>query len=152
MGTKTIKYIAIILTTAFFISGCGFIYEKNVNDAYPKLKIGMAKSELDKLFSNVKFLKEQAIVKYPNATERNMRDSFSKDVYYDSLYPKEVFESVTFDGNTKVFSYLIRKQLNWPNGWIIHYIAIFYDKKYDKVIGWAKIRTYGEANTWRDNF
>ncbi len=152
METKTIRYIAIMLIMGFFTSGCGFIYEKKIDAAYSKLKIGMTKSEIDNAFKDVKFLKEQAITRYPNATDGIMKSSLFKDHVYDDLYPKDIFESVTFDGNVKVFSYLIKKRLNWPNGWIVYYVTIFYDSKSNKVIGWAKIGTYGEANTWRDNF
>lgn len=152
MRTRIISYTALGLIIAFFISGCVFMYEKNVNDVYSRLKLGMTKSELDGLFKTVKFLKEQAIIKYPNISDSSMRTSLLKDHYYDDLYPKTLFENISLDGNVKVFSYLIKKELNWPNGWIVSYVAIFYDKKSGKVIGWGKISTYGKASTWQNNF
>ncbi len=152
MGKKIIKYFAVVLMIMFFASGCGIGYQNMTDAAYSNLKIRMTKGELDNLFRNVKFLKEQTISKYPNISDSSMRDSLLKDSYYGDLYPKNVFENINLDGNIKVLSYLIRKQLNWPNGWLVDYIVVFYDKKSDKVIGWGKIKSYDESSTWEDNF
>lgn len=153
MGIKTIRHIAIIITVAFFVSGCGFIYEKNVNNAYSKLKIGMTKVELDKAFKNVKFLKEQTVVKYPGSSGEDMRHVFEKYNHFEDIYPKDIFRKISYDGSVKVISYFVKKDIAWPNGWTIHYISIFHDIQNNKVIGWSKLQNNSNiVRNWDEKF
>ena len=149
---KFIKCLTILLAV-IFMSGCGNpVYMKNIENAYSELKVGMTKSEVDNLFGRFKFLKEQTVTMYSNSDEEDMRHTLLNYIRYKNLSSKGIFSKVTFDGNTKVFSYLIKQELNWPNGWLVDYVAIFYNNKDDKVFGWAKIVAYGKAKTWGDTF
>lgn len=153
MVMKAIKYITLVLMVTLSVTGCrNLTYEKNIKKAYANLKIGMTKNELDDLFEKFEFLKEQTILLYQNSREDDMRDSFKHDKTYNDLYPKDLLDKVTFEGNIIVYTYLIRKKSIWPNGLIIEYVAIFYDKKDGKVIGRAEMSKWGEARTWGEKF
>ena len=91
------------------LSGC---YEDTVKQAASKLQVGMTKSELDHVLKDVKFLKEQSVVVYPNSTEEKTRASFIGNNHYEYRNPENVIDLLTFDGNTKVLSYLIRREKN----------------------------------------
>ena len=67
--------------------------------------------------------------------------------------PKKILiPSLTFDGNTKVFTYLVDVESNWPNNKIIYYVAIFYDKLNDKVIGKAIMSGTEDPIHWTEKF
>ena len=71
---RNFRAVAFIVFAMLLISGCGNpVYERNIETAYSKLKVGMTKAELDNLFGRFKFLKEQAIDIYPNSNEKDMR-------------------------------------------------------------------------------
>ena len=133
-----------------FSSGC---YEEKVKVATSKLKIGMTKIELDHLFKDLKFLKEQTVSVYPKLTESQTRAILWNDRHYDYLNPQDLItDQMVFNGDVKVYSYLVHKESSWPNGWNTHYVVIFYNYKKDKIIGWAKMSTMIEPRLWNDQF
>ena len=148
---KILKFLIALFALVNLI-GC---YEGHIKKAYQELKIGGAKVEIDRLFNKFKLLKEQTVLLYhPDSTEKEMKSSFWRDNTYEDIQPskKEVITALTFDGNTKVYSYLIDTESNWPNNEIIYYVAIFYDQKNDKVIGKAVMRTTIAIHNWEDKF
>jgi hypothetical protein len=44
----------------------------------------------------------------------------------------------------------VEKAFANPN--LTHYVAIFYDQKRDKVIGWGKFSTFVDPQSWEDVF
>ena len=146
---KFFKVIALMLL-AVGTSGC---YAGKAKKIYDSLKIGTTKSELDKIFHDLKFIREQTVLAYPNHSENSTRGSIWTDNSYVDIQPeKEIINKFTFDGNTKVYSYLISTESNWPNNDIIHYVAIFYDRTLDKIIGKAIIRTTIAIHNWDEKF
>lgn len=89
---------------------------------------------------------------YPNSSESEMRASLANNKNYLDKNPENLIEILTFDGNIKVYSYLIRKEKVYANPPTLHYLAIFHSQRDDKVIGWARMRTSGDADTLRDKF
>lgn len=146
--TKILKNITPCLLILVF-SGC---YEEKVKEAASKLQIGMTKARLDQIFIGVKFLKEQTVLMYPNANESRMRGTLWNDKHYESFYPKDLIDKLSFDGNIKVYSYLIRREKVYANPTFVDYIAVFHNQKEDKVIGWAHLRVAGDVDTWPDKF
>ena len=139
----------------FFLLAIGFTgcYAAKAKKTYEKLKIGASKAELDQLFHELKFIKEQTVLRYGTLSESVTRGTIWSDNTYEDIKPNmEILHQFTFDGNTKVYSYIINKSYNWPNGDQIYYIAIFYDKKADKVIGKAIMYTTLSIQHWGDKF
>ena len=130
-------------------------YEGKIKKAYEELKIGSNKIEMDRLFKDFKFIKEQTVLLYHNETNENeMRGSFWSNKSYEDIQPQKkiLIPSLTFDGNTKVFTYLVDVESNWPNNKIIYYVAIFYDKLNDKVIGKAIMSGTEDPIHWTEKF
>lgn len=142
------KYILMAMLLVFS-SGC---YEDKVKEATSNLKIGMTKVELDHLFKDLKFLKEQTVSMYPNADEKMMRATLWNNQHYESLHPDNLIDKLTFDGNVKVYSYLIREKKIYANPPLIDHVSVFYNQNEDKVIGWGHLRTSGDIDSWRDRF
>ncbi len=145
------KNLALLLFCAipFIFSGC---YEEKVKEAVSKLQVGMSKSDLDHTFKDVEFLKEQLVAVYPNSSEEETRGSFIGNNHYELKFPENVIDTLTFDGNSKVYSYLIRREKIYANPTSIDYVAVFYNQKEDKVLGWAHMRESGDVDTWGDKF
>ena len=129
-------------------------YEGKIKKAYEELKIGASKTEIDRLFKEFKFIKEQTILVYGSIGENETRGSIWSDKHYEDVQPgiEILVPSLTFDGNTKVFTYLINKESAWPNGHHFYYVAIFYDKLNDKVIGKAIMATSDYPENWSEKF
>lgn len=151
MSAKTwFHKICLFLFICFTLVGC---YEGKVKAVSAGLKIGMSKMEMDHLVRELKFLKEQTITLYPNATETEMRSTFTHDQQYEYLEPEDLFQrQVSFDGNIKVFSYLIKESHKFAAPVVIDYLAIFYAQKEDKIIGWGHLQTMGEVESWGERF
>lgn len=156
MGKKILVVITGLVCLGILIVATnlasGMMYKARVEKAYAKLRIGMTKNEFENIFRGVKFLKEQKISCYPNFTESMMKSSLTTNQLYGDLCPKNIFEHVTFDGNVKVFSYFIERQSSWPNGWLTHYVCIFYSEKDNKIIGWGKTASMANPSIWRERF
>ena len=118
------------------------------------MKIGAPKTEINHLFKKFTFIKEQTVLTYGTATERETRSSIWRNNTYEDIQPEKkiLIPSLTFDGNTKVFTYLINKESAWPNGHHFYYVAIFYDKLNDKVIGKAIMATSDYPENWSEKF
>ncbi len=132
-----------------FLFGC---YEETVREAASKLKIGMTKAEFTLVTKDLKFLKEQTVLMYPNSNENEMRATLTHDQHYELREPANLVDLLTFDGNMKVYSYLIRKKKIYANPPLVDHLSVFYDQKEDKVIGWGHLRTSGDIDSWRDKF
>lgn len=145
---KNLKHIFPCLLLLVF-SGC---YEEEVKEAVSKLQIGMTKTELDHICKDIRFLKAQTVLMYPNFDADEMRATLAYDQHYEYKYPKNLIDLLTFDGDIKVFSYLIRKKNTYANPPVIDHLAVFYSQKQDKVIGWGHLTTSGGVDTWRDKF
>ena len=131
-------------------SGC---YQTKIKKAYIDLKIGASKNEMDRLFHDFKFIKGQSILPYNNLSENVMRGTLWSDKSYEDIQPsKDIINKFTFDGNIKTYSYLIGTQSQWPDNKIIYYIAIFYDKNSDRVIGKAIMNTTISIERWDEKF
>ncbi len=146
MNRKT--FIFYLLLPLMF-AGC---YEEKVREAAAKLQIGISKNKLDVIVKDLKFLKEQSVEFYPNFNEEKMRASLTNNKIYEEIIPENLIDILTFDGNVKVYSYLIFKKKTYANPPTFHYLAIFLNKKEDKVIGWGRMRTSGDVDTWRNKF
>lgn len=133
-----------------FSSGC---YEEKVKEATSKLKIGMTKTELDHLFKDLTFLKEQTVLVYPNLTEAQTRALIWNERHYKDIHPKDLIANqLTFDGSIKVYSYFVREERSFANPTLTHFVAVFLNQKEDKVIGWGYLTTNIEPRLWDDKF
>ena len=144
---KILIYILIILG----LTGC---YESRIKKAYEELQIGSSKIEIDRLFKEFKFIKEQTVSTHWTETENETRSFIWSNNTWEDVQPDKelVIRSLTFDGNTKVFTYLVDVESNWPNNKIIYYVAIFYDKLNDKVIGKAIMSGIDDPIHWSEKF
>lgn len=132
-----------------FLAGC----KMNVKEVTSRLRIGMTKMEMEMSLKGEKFLKEQTALVYPKSTEAETRASVWNNQHYEFVYPEDLItKRLTFDGNIKVYSYLIKKEKKFAVPVTIDYLSIFLNRKEDQVIGWAHIRMDGEVNTWDDKF
>lgn len=131
-----------------FLSGC---YEKKVLDAYKKLEVGMSKKQIDVLFGELKFIKEQKVLRHADLSDDHMRGSLVQNHSYGDRQPENLFDHVTFDGSTKVYSYLIKSEYRFPFTYM-YYVAIFYNEKEDKVVGKVQMSTDAEPRVWGDKF
>ena len=78
---------------------------------------------------------------------------FYNNKSYESVYPKDLFKNLSFDGNLKVENYFVKKTPNWPNGWNVYYISIFYDQKNNKVMGWGRAHNWDSfVKNWDEKF
>jgi hypothetical protein len=145
-----LKYILPCFLFLFSV-GCDE-YDPKAKAVAEQLKVGMSKSELDQLCKDLKFLKEQTVLVYPNSNESKTRAVMWNDQHWESIYPKDLIDQLTFDGNTKVYSYLIKREKVYANPVSIDYLAVFYNQNADKVIGWGHLRTSGDVETWDDRF
>ena len=145
---ERIKFIAPCLLL-LFLFGC---YEEKVKEATLHLKIGMTKAELDQTCKDLKFLREQTVSMYPNATETMMRATLWNNQHFESRNPENLIDQLTFDGNIKVYSYLIKREKVYANPTFVDYLAIFHNQKEDRVIGWAHLKIAGDVDTWHDVF
>jgi hypothetical protein len=156
MGKKVLIIVAILISLGIIVVALNLasimLHKTCVEKAYAKLRIGMTKNEIDGLFKGCKFIMKQTVVLYPNSSEQEMRRTFSDNEVYEDLYPKDLIERVTFTGNIKVFSYLIRERMTFANPVIVYYAAIFYDESNDRVIGWARMSKSGDIGTWNEKF
>jgi len=146
MNKTKLIFTLIILV---ILSGC---YEERVQEAVSNLKLGMSRDELNLVVKDLKFLMEQTVLMYPNHDENEMRASIHNNKHYNFRNPADLIDRLTFDGDTKVYSYLIRREKVYANPTYVHYVAIFYNHKEDKVIGWAQIEVSGDVDTWDDKF
>jgi len=132
-----------------FLAGC----EMNVKEVTSRLRIGMTKVEMEASLKGQKFLKEQTAVVYPKSTEEETRASVWGDQHYEFVYPEDLIaKQLSFDGNIKIYSYLIKEKRKFANPISIDYLAVFYNVREDKVIGWAHMQTLGEASGWSEKF
>jgi hypothetical protein len=132
-----------------FLAGC----EMNVKEVTSRLRIGMTKMEMDQCLKGQKFLKEQVALIYPNSTEEKTRAAVWSGQEFKFVYPEDLIaKRLTFNGDVKVYSYLVKEKRKFAVPISIEYLAIFYNKRDGKVIGWAQIRTVGEASGWNDKF
>lgn len=135
---------------AFAIAGC---QRMDVAKVTSKLRIGMSKAELDRVMKHEKFLKEQIVQIRPGSDESETRAAVSSNKLYESIFPKDLIdEKLTFDGNIKVYSYLIEEDRAFANPISVEALFVFVDQKKDQVIGWADIRGLVEVRLWRDFF
>lgn len=142
-----------LISLSLLISGCtNPVYTYQIDVAYSRLQLGMTIKEVDSIFKKATFLKEQAVILYPNGSEGTTRRSLKTNNIYKDIYPSNLVEIMPLDGSIKVNSYLEKKVLNWPNGTFIHYIAVFYDTKTGKIVGWAKLSTSLPLENWSDRF
>ncbi|MBL0350917.1 MAG: hypothetical protein IPP68_11180 [Elusimicrobia bacterium] len=116
------------------------------------LKIGMTKAELNSALKEESFLREQLVAVYPNRSVKEMKGIIGPHDPSEWCYPETLGDQLRFDGNEKVFSYLIHKKYVFANGWFFDYLAVFYDQKNDKVVGWGFFHEIGKPETWNDNF
>ena len=146
------RFLALILIS-ILLSGCtNPIYINNIEKKYSMLKVGMSRQEFQNLFANFRFIKEQTVDTYPNSTVEDMRLSLKNYKTWQDVYPQNLINELKFDGSIRVYSYLIKKRLVWPNGWIVYYVAVFFDENSDKVIGWAKMSKWGDLKNWSKTF
>jgi len=143
------SWLVFYLIFPVLFSGC---YEEKVKEAASKLQIGMSKAQLEAIVKELKFIKEQTVTMYPNSNEEQMRASLANNKNYEYQTPENLIDILTFDGNIKVYSYLIRKDKVYANPPTLRYLAIFYNQKEDKIIGWAQMRTSGDIDSLRDKF
>lgn len=135
---------------ALAIAGC---QRMDVAKVTSKLRIGMSKAELDRVMKHEKFLKEQVVKIRPGSDESETRAAVSSNKLYESIFPKDLIdEKLTFDGNIKVYSYLIEEDRAFANPISVEALFVFVDQKKDQVIGWADIRGLVEVRLWRDFF
>jgi hypothetical protein len=132
-----------------FLSGC---YEQKVKEAADRLKTGMTKAEMDQVTEDLKFIKEQSVMLYPNTAESRMKGIFRHDKKYERLHPEDLIDKLTFDGNIKVYSYFVREERAFANPTTTHYLAVFHNQVEDKVIGWGLFSTHREPRIWDDKF
>lgn len=131
------------------VAGCR---ERDPKQFAARLHVGMSKAELDSALKDLPFLREQTVAVYPNRTVKEMRGKIGPDNPTEWWYPETLAEQFRFDGSEKVYSFLIRKKYVFANGWFIDYLAVFYDQKADKVLGWGFFGEVGEPKTWDDTF
>jgi hypothetical protein len=143
------KKVILPLLGLFLLSGC---YEQKALDAYKKLEVGMNKQELQRLLNNLKFIKEQPILKYGSSSEQHMRGSLTHNKSWKDRQPKDLIDHLTFDGNIKVYSYLIKEEHKWPDYIYTYYIAVFYNENEDRVMGKAILSTDAEPRVWDPEF
>ena len=142
-----IIFPCLILST---VAGCRTM---NVEEVAARLRVGMSKAEMDGVMKGQKLLKEQTVSLYKNSTEVQTMSAVWNDHTYKFVYPEElVTKQLTFDGDLKVYSYLIKEEKSFAVPVVIHYLAVFYSQKEGKVIGWAQMEKMGEARTWTDKF
>lgn len=146
-----LKNLLIYLLTIFTLTGC---YENQIKKAYEELKIGAPKTEIDRLFKKFKFIKEQTVSTHWTETENDARGSIWSDNTWEDVQPgiEILVPALTFDGNTKVYNYLVDTESQWPNNKVIYYVAIFYDKLNDKVIGKAIMSCDQDPAGWSEKF
>lgn len=130
------------------LSGC---YEVKIMKAYEKLEVGMNKEQVNTLFENLKFINERVVFAAPGTDIKEERGSIQAGNHIEYIAPKNLIDRLTFDGNIKVYSYLISKK---KKGLFddYTYAAIFYDTTNDRVIGKAIISTFMHPKDWRKNF
>lgn len=139
----------ILCLTALTVAGCRDV---NVEQVTSRLRVGMNKTELDRELKGMEFLKEQTVILYPNTTEEKMRSLIGPDNPEEYWYPKDLANRLSFDGKIKVYSYLVKNKYVFANGWFINYLAVFFDKEKDSVVGWGYFKTIGEPRTWDTKF
>lgn len=146
-------FVSAFLVLITLLSGCtNPLYVQKVNAAYTKLQIGMTKSEVEKLFNKTSFIREQVVKLYPDRPEETTRRALKFDKSYEDVHPSNLMDTIGVDGNFRVLEYLEKKVQNWPNGIITYYVAVFYDSRNNKVVGWAKMSTYVPPDDWGDRF
>lgn len=150
LGQMRTNVGGVLLVSALLgITGC---HRMDVGSVTSKLRLGMSKAELDSAFKDMTFLREQRVAVYPNRTVEEMRGKIGPDNPMEWWYPKTLAGQFRFDGNEKVYSYLIQKKYVFANGWFFDYLAVFYDPKTDKVIGWGFFHELGKPETWDERF
>jgi hypothetical protein len=133
----------------FSLAGC---YEMDVQEAVSKLKIGMTKAELDKAFKKVTLIKVRTVNIRPGITEEQSR-AISSSQGFEEVHPEDlVTKQLVFDGNTKVYSYLVKTVKKFANPDRTTYIAVFVDQKADRVIGWGILEDIMNPKDWDEFF
>jgi hypothetical protein len=133
----------------FSLAGC---YEMDVKEAVSKLKIGMTKAELDKAFKKVTLIKVRTVNIRPGITEEQSR-AISSSQGFEEVHPEDlVTKQLVFDGNTKVYSYLVKTVKKFANPDRTTYIAVFVDQKTDRVIGWGILEDIMNPKDWDEFF
>jgi hypothetical protein len=133
----------------FSLAGC---YEMDVQEAVSKLKIGMTKAELDKAFKKVTLIKVRTVNIRPGITEEQSR-AISSSQGFEEVHPEDlVTKQLVFDGNTKVYSYLVKTVKKFANPDRTTYIAVFVDQKTDRVIGWGILEDIMNPKDWDEFF
>lgn len=131
------------------ITGC---YEEKAKEAASRLQIGMNKNDFDYIFRDLKFLKKQTVLMYPNSSEEKMRATLWNHQHFEQIHPNNLIDLLTFDGSINVYSYLIRKEKVYANPTFVDYIAVFFDRSTNKIIGWGQLKVAGDVETWPDSF
>ena len=133
----------------FSLAGC---YEMDVQEAVSKLKIGMTKAELDKAFKKLTPLRERTVNIRPGITEVQSR-AISSSQGFEEVHPEDlVRKQLVYDGNTKVYSYLVKTVKKFANPDRTTYIAVFVDQKTDRVIGWGILEDIMNPKDWDEFF
>ena len=124
----------------------------DVQEAVSKLKIGMTKAELDKAFKKVTLIKVRTVNIRPGITEEQSR-AISSSQGFEEVHPEDlVTKQLVFDGNTKVYSYLVKTVKKFANPDRTTYIAVFVDQKTDRVIGWGILEDIMNPKDWDEFF
>jgi hypothetical protein len=141
--------LSIFIFISMFLSGC---YEAKVKKAYDRLQIGASKEELHQLFHDVQPLKVRVVSTYGSATENEMRGLFfnSAKATFRDMSPQDLYqftESLTYDGNTKVYSYHIKEVSRFgPTSYF--YVVVFYNTAQDKVVAKAIVEDFEDPKSW----
>jgi hypothetical protein len=121
--------------------------------AISKLRLGMSKPEMEEVLDDWKFLKEQTVIAYPGSTEQETRAVAWSTKTNVLVFPENLItEQLPFDGSIKVRSYLIKRDKMFAVPVVLDYLAIFYNKETEKVVGWAHLREMGEVKDWPEEF
>lgn len=144
---KIVLILCFVLVTA--VTAGWFWGESKSNKAFEKLSFGMSKAELDKTMTDLELIKTQVVDKRAKRSEASTRQFLKQNTSMQQTNPSNLLDVISIDGSVKVFSYHTKTKSKWPNGWTVHFIAVFYDTKNDKVLGYTKMtRGIGQPKGW----